>query len=133
MTDTELLTTGALATAAGTTTRKIQLWTTAGVIEPTRGTRGSGHYARYHPNLIPLVATLEQTTSAFGGSILHSVLRRIADHHADGALEIAPGIVLVWEPPPPLEHLLTDEQADRLLAELRRDNPPHQVTGGFRP
>lgn len=133
MTADDLLTVPQLAAAGNVTARQIRYWTRWGVIEAARDTTGAGHPALYHPNLIPVVATLGRITDALEHRVGLSVLARIADRHADGVLEIAPNIVLIWEPPSPLDELLTDEQADRLLALLRGDNPPHQVTGGFRP
>ena len=117
MTTDDLISLPELARRSGATERQIRYWTRWNVIEPTRETAGSGYAALYHPNLVPVVATLAAIGEAFHHRIGLSVLARIADHHADGVLEIAPNIVLLWQPAPPLDHVLTDEQVDRLLAE----------------
>lgn len=107
-----LITTTQLANATGATYRKVERWARSGVIEPAQHAAGSGHHHLYHPNLIPIVTTLNHISEALHGAATLTVLRLIADRHHTGHLELDHGIRLLW----PVD--LDDDTVDRLLAAI---------------
>ncbi len=89
------LSTKELCTAADVTFRQLDFWTRNGVIETVAGGHGSGHYRRYHPNVVPVVRLLGVLSR--GMKPPTDMQHRIVEAFDDGQFTIEPGVRLVWD------------------------------------